>query len=157
MANVHIPFHDGYNTHEIFMRLPTICCRGRSMSALVLLIVFMGCNASNLYPVQGMITYEGKPVPNGTVNFIPNSNGPTATGEITNGFYRLSTHFSGDGAQPGTYRVIIVAMEDQAERLPEERSPLPAAIVPVRYTSLATSDLTATIDEKQNKIDFDLK
>jgi hypothetical protein len=107
--------------------------------------------------VRGKVTYAGKPVPNGTVNFIPDR-GPSATGEIQpDGSYTLTTYKSGDGAVIGAHKVIVVAMQDMSNRLPENRTPLPPPIVPVKYTSLATSDLTADVQKKENTINFDLK
>ena len=98
-----------------------------------------------------------KPVPNGTVSFIPES-GPTATGELkSDGSYTLTTFKSGDGAVPGKYTVIIVAMEDMGNRLPEARSPLPPPIIPDKYTSQVTTDLRAEVKPGANTIDFELK
>jgi hypothetical protein len=57
----------------------------------------------------------------------------------------------------GKHQVVVVAMQDMASRLPEERSPLPPPIVPVKYTSPATSDLEVQVEDKENTIDLDLK
>ncbi len=125
---------------------------------VVVFIVLTGCNSSDLALVKGKVTLNGKPVPNGTVNFIPDNPGPSATGELKpDGTYALTTNKLDDGAKPGTYKVVIVAMEDQSGKLPEEKSPLPAAIVPLKYTSLATTELTATVEKKENTIDLELK
>jgi len=124
----------------------------------------IGCGGSGagLAVVKGKVTYKGKPVPNGTINFLPtDGNKPSATGEIQpDGSYSLKTFVTnrpGEGAVIGQHKVVIVAMVDMASRLPEERIPLPPPIVPVKYTSPATSDLTANVEDKENVIDFDLK
>lgn len=127
----------------------------------VLLIPCLVGGCGPKYPktaiVRGKVTYKGKPVPNGTVNFIPAA-GKDASGEIKpDGTYTLTSFRPGDGAIPGAYSVVIVAMQDMASRLPEERSPLPPPIVPVKYTSLATSDLKAQVEDQENTINFDLK
>ncbi len=123
-----------------------------------MLMGFIGCNGSDLAIVKGKVTLEGKPVPNGTVNFIPDDAGPSASGEIKpDGTYQLTTNKPGDGAKIGSYKVMVIAMEDQTGKLPEEKSPLPAAIVPLKYTALSTTDLKATVEKKENIIDFDLK
>jgi hypothetical protein len=102
------------------------------------------------------VTYKGKPVPNGTVLFVPDA-GPQATGEIgPDGSYTLTTFRPGDGAVPGTYKVVVVAMQDTSNRLPEDRNPLPPPIVPDRYSSIATTDLTAQVKDGENTIDFPL-
>ena len=118
----------------------------------------LGCGSdqSRTAIVRGKLTYKGKPVPSGTINFIPAS-GPAAAGEIqADGTYTLTTYKAGDGAVTGKHAVVIVAMQDMSNRLPEDRSPLPAPIVPIKYTSIATSDLRAVVEDKENTIDFDL-
>jgi hypothetical protein len=123
----------------------------------ILLFTSCGPHGEATAIVRGKVTYAGKPVPNGTVNFIPDR-GPSATGEIQpDGSYTLMTYKAGDGAVIGAHKVIIVAMQDMNNRLPENRTPLPPPIVPVKYTSLATSDLTADVQKKENTINFDLK
>jgi hypothetical protein len=127
--------------------------------AAMIAVTALGCGSSNPRTaiVRGKITYKGKPVPNGTVNFVPES-GTAAQGEIQpDGSYKLTTFRKDDGAVVGKHSVFIVAMQDMANRLPEERTPLPPPIIPMKYTSLATSDLKAEVQEKENTIDFDLK
>jgi hypothetical protein len=67
------------------------------------------------------------------------------------------TYRRGDGAVPGPYTVVIVAMEDMSGRLPEERNPLPPSIVPDKYTSVVTSPLRAEVKDQENIIDFHLE
>lgn len=127
-------------------------------AALAALVTLAGCGGGGMKTavVRGKVTYKGAAVPNGTVSFIPAS-GPAATGEIQpDGSYTLTTYRSGDGAVLGPHKVVIVAMQDQAGRLPEERAPLPPPIVPVHVTSLATTDLTADVQDRENTIDFAL-
>jgi hypothetical protein len=124
----------------------------------------LGCSGGGqgLAVVKGKVTYNSKPVPNGTINFLPiDGNKPSATGEIQpDGSYALKTFLGNrpsDGAVVGQHKVVIVAMQDMASRLPEERIPLPPPIVPIKYTSPATSTLTADVEDKENTINFDLK
>ena len=129
--------------------------------AAAALALTAGCDNGRLRtaPVRGRLTFEGKPVPYGTVNFIPTStNGPSATGDIgPDGSYKLKTYKPGDGAILGTHKVVIVAIESMGDRLPEDRTPLPPSIVPDKYSSVVTTDLTATVKDEDNQIDFDLK
>jgi hypothetical protein len=138
--------------------------RSTSFSLLAVLLLSMtvaagcGTKGDETAIVRGKVTYNGKPVPNGTVNFNPDVPGPTATGDIQpDGSYTLGTYKPGDGAVIGTHSVVIVAMQDQAGALPEQRSPTPPPIVPMKYTSPATSDLKAQVERKENTINFDLK
>src|SRR5262249_5331682 len=102
------------------------------------------------------VTYNGKPVPNGTITFIPAS-GQAATGEIgPDGSYELKTFRRGDGAVAGEHKVVIVALEDTSGKLPEQRGGTPAARIPDKYTSVATTDLKAEVKAEPNTIDFTL-
>jgi hypothetical protein len=128
--------------------------------AFAVVILATGCSdagKSRVAIVRGKVTYKGKAVPHGTLTFIPDS-GPPATGEIQpDGAYSLTTYAPGDGAVIGHHKVLIVAMQDNAGRLPEERLPLPPPIIPAKYTSPATTPLTADVLEHENTIDFELK
>ena len=126
---------------------------------VALAIVVAGCGGNNKKTavVRGSVTYNGKAVPSGTISFIPEE-GRSATGEIRpDGSFTLTTYRKGDGAILGQHKVVIVAMEDNANRLPEARSPLPPSIIPVKYTSLATSDLRADVKDQENTINFKLE
>jgi hypothetical protein len=109
-------------------------------------------------PVVGKVTYRGKPVPTGTVMFTPDE-GPAATGNIApDGTYRLTTYREGDGAVIGRHKVTITALQDMGNLLPEQRSPTPPPLVPVKYLSAETSGLTAEVKpDVTNTIDFHLK
>lgn len=108
-------------------------------------------------PVTGKVTYKGKPVPSGTVMFVPEK-GPAATGEIAkDGTYTLSTYSKNDGAVLGKHKIAITALADMGDRLPEEQSPLPPPLIPDKYLNQDTSGLTAEIKEGPNTVDLDLK
>jgi len=95
-------------------------------------------------------------VPHGTVTFFPAS-GQAATGEIRpDGTYELTTFRRGDGAVAGEHKVVIVALDDTSAKLPEQRSGTPPAIIPDKYTSIATTDLRGTVQEGDNTLDFTL-
>ena len=127
------------------------------LGAAVLALAGCGSNQLKTAVVRGTVTYKGKPVPNGTISFVPTS-GPSATGEIQpDGSYVLTTYRKGDGAVLGPHTVVIVAMQDMSDRLPEARQPLPPAIIPLKYTSLATSDLRAEVHDRENTLDFSLQ
>jgi hypothetical protein len=131
----------------------TMMVRRLVFSALLLAVAGCADENAGLVPVQGKVTYQGKPVPNGTINFMPDS-GRSAYAEIKpDGTYSLL-------AIPAAHKVVVMALEDNSARLPEERSPTPPPIVPVKYTHIATTDLTAKVEDKgkePNVIDFDLK
>lgn len=129
----------------------------RRLGVLALLVCAIGCNGSDLAVVKGKVTYNGAPVGSGTIMFAA-ADKPAAYGDLkSDGTYELMTEKPGDGAAPGSYQVTVVAMQDQKDMLPEERSPLPAPIVPTIYTSLATTPLTAEVKSGENEINFDLE
>ena len=86
--------------------------------------VLAGCSKNGgliTAPVKGKVTFKGKPLPNGTVMFVPGE-GPAATGEIgSDGAYRLTTG-SIDGAVLGNHKISITALADIGSALPEQRN-----------------------------------
>jgi hypothetical protein len=106
-------------------------------------------------PVSGKVTYKGKPLPNGTVMFVPGE-GPAAYGEIgKDGAYRLSTG-NIDGAVLGNHKVSITALQNVGEALPEQRSPTPSSLLPAKYLNHENSGLTAEVKRGKNEVNFDL-
>jgi len=127
------------------------------VSAVTLFLAGCGVGQPRTAVVRGKVTYQGKPVPGGTILFTPTS-GPPATGGIQpDGSYTLTTFRKGDGAVPGSHKVVIVAVDDTSNILPEARNPLPPPIIPAKYSSAATSDLKAEVQDKENTIDFNLE
>jgi hypothetical protein len=103
------------------------------------------------------VTYKGKPVPTGTVMFVPEK-GPAATGEIgKDGTYSLSTYGKNDGAVLGKHKIAVTALADMSGRMPEDRNPLPPPIVPEKYLDQDRSGLTAEIKEGPNTVNLELK
>ena len=145
------------------------------------MVVVMGCaddgtGLGRRYKVTGKVTYNGAPVPHGTVNFIPTKppspEGRAATGQIKDGFYSLSTTGNDDGALPGEYNVAIVAMDvDMASaasspaeggRIHEGDDKYQNAIknakklIPDKYGVSETSGLKAIVESSAKTIDFPL-
>ena len=127
--------------------------------ALAALVLAAGCGDSGpkVVPVRGKVTYNGNPVTRGTVTFTPAAGGAPATGEIgSDGTFSMTTFRSGDGAVPGKHKVFIVAMAEPTDQLPESRSPTPPPTIPVKYTSPATSPLTADVGTTETAVTFEL-
>jgi hypothetical protein len=77
--------------------------------AVPLLLAGAGCGKS-IYPLQGRVTLDGKPVPNAMVRLVPeNQTSPRlAYGQTdADGRFVLSTFGGNDGILPGTYRVTV--------------------------------------------------
>ncbi|WP_439620817.1 hypothetical protein [Gemmata sp.] len=75
---------------------------------LVPLAAALGCGGSNMGQVSGTVTYKGKPVAPGVIQFYP-ANGPMAFGGLdANGHFTLTTKTPGDGAPVGEHRVCVL-------------------------------------------------
>lgn len=161
------------------------CCYCRNAIVLpfklgmpFLLMLVVGCGETSPFTkVQGVVTLNGKPVPNATVAFRPTDGGHSAYGVTKeDGSYELSSLKPGDGALPGTHRVTVTAVDvtqdKEAEALAEEygslsdtmptkgrkREPKKTWRVPQAYSEADTSGLEFTVEEGgDNQADFQLK
>jgi len=146
-------------------------------SSMVGVLIILGCGddtgLEKRYPVRGTVTYQGKAVDHGTINFMPatGGSGRAAGASIENGSYSLTTASEGDGALPGAYNVTVTALEvsDNAElkaiakggQFHHDKDFAKAtanakSLIPKKYASLTTSDLKAEVKPESNKFDFDL-
>lgn len=110
--------------------------------------------------VHGTVSYQGKPLPTGSVTFIPDGPGKAAAGEIqADGTYTLTTYSQGDGATIGSHKVMIISEKDTSE-LPAESAEANTdlSLIPEKYgMSPKTSGLTAEVKEGDNEINFNLE
>lgn len=115
-------------------------------------IFVCGCNNSGLISVSGTVQYpDGTPVTGeaATVIFQPeNGNSPakSASGEIAeDGSFALVTAATGDGAYPGTYKVVLKVWADyRTQKL----------AIPSTYSEARTTPLDAIVDKSNRKFDF---
>jgi hypothetical protein len=117
-----------------------------------------GCRASAVVPVQGKVTLDGQPLPEGLVVFQPdrtrdNSSWREARGEIrADGTYDLSTNGRA-GVAPGWYKVSVIAVSQR---------PTPSGgwtvqpLIPPRYGSPATSGLEVEVGPGKSPGTYDL-
>jgi len=146
------------------------------------ILAFPGCSDDGLgkrYPVSGTVTYNGKPVEKATISFVPSTGeGRGASGEITDGTYTLTTQSPGDGAFPGTYKVLIDSRAVDMAKVEEGSQKLAAKVgiqtkqvdpaliakfrktakssIPTKYSSATDSNLTAEVKAESNTIPFTL-
>jgi len=143
------------------------------MASLVVLTA-LGCGSGDdlprRYSVTGKVTYNAKPLPRGSVRFIPSDpDGRAAGGDIVDGSYSLTTQDQDDGAIPGKYQVTVSATEvnvskdvaaakskgmiiSQDQIAKAKRT----ALIPPKYMAPDTSGLTADVQARSNTIDFPL-
>jgi hypothetical protein len=118
-----------------------------------------GCaKQSELIPVTGKVTLEGKPLVHGTVSYRPPAGdltAPQASGPLdAEGNYRLFTEGE-PGVKPGTYRVVVFAY-DQPTRGPGHRG-LPQSIIHVRYQREDTTPLMREVGKDVRAGAYDLE
>jgi hypothetical protein len=86
-----------------------------AVSFAALVLAGSGCGGRNAkpVPVEGVVTFNGEPVKGATITFLPDGDGGVqAVGRTgSNGVFRLMTFTSGDGAIPGSYKVVITKTE----------------------------------------------
>lgn len=110
--------------------------------------------------VQGSVSYAGKPVESGLIQFLPLD--PAAPGAVAGGAPVLEGRYAiarDVGLVPGSYRVTIqatqVAPVSGAAEAPGAISPAPAELIPARYNTEST--LRAEVKPGQSDpIDFNL-
>jgi hypothetical protein len=126
-------------------------------------------------PVNVEVSYRNKPVSGATVTFVPKG-GPRGAVGRTNaqGQAKLMTLVTGDGAIPGSYRVTIDKLLDEAGPTgksqeeyeafwkaqkdgPAGRLPPLKCELPWKYGQIEKTELTAEVSEEgKNSIRFDL-
>ena len=134
----------------------------RSLSLFGVAVLLAGCSSGNQFPteeVRGKIMYRNAPVTTGTVVFVPEGDMPSASGEIKpDGTFQLTTYDEHDGAVIGKHSVMVTAVEDMSNMLPEERSGTPRTLVPPKYSNYTTSGLMAEVTEGEpNSVTLELK
>jgi hypothetical protein len=127
-----------------------------------------GCasDAEGLAPVQGTVTYRGKPLANALVVFMPQTPGvlPASGTTDSNGRYELMTTVPGDGAHLGKHRVTITARGPDKQLpanqlttgLPGSNVAPGAPLIPERYFMPDTSGLTAEVTPGGITADFEI-
>ncbi|MEQ8208746.1 MAG: hypothetical protein RH917_02855 [Lacipirellulaceae bacterium] len=89
------------------------------------ILLFTGCSESTKhYPIAGQVLIDGKPVPAGTIQFVPESGRPYSSKIDQEGYFSLTDDVSGGaqkagGVPAGKYRLGISSMrvinEDEGE------------------------------------------
>lgn len=121
-----------------------------SLLAALTIVLAAGCG-DGTYPVRGTVTFDGQPVPEGTISFVPDDPAlaPDA-GPIEDGRFNVFV-------KPGPKRVEIRA--SRPVQFPDPNDPDAAALredyIPARYNS--STELTAEVTAGGgNEFTFDL-
>jgi hypothetical protein len=133
----------------------------RLFALVVVAMTPLACGQSGpeMASVSGKVTYNGKPVPKGTISFVPvTQGGRNAVGEIgPDGSYKLQTEQPGDGAQLGDYKVTVSAHDEEVLQYIPKTPVKPKLLAPAKYENPNTTDLKATVKRGSNPYSFDLK
>ena len=135
----------------------------RVSTGLLMLLLVAGCDKDagpETVVVTGTVTYQGNPVELGRITFQPQDpdGARPAVGQIkAGGTYALSTYAAGDGVKPGNYTVLIESY--RGGPTPEDPRGQKEWLIPAKYSSAESSDLTASIPENASgavELNFDV-
>ena len=144
------------------MSLVKMVFRNCGLACLVLLccLPLIGCggSANNYKAVSGAVTFQGKPVPEGAIQFCTDAKPPVVCGGamIRDGKYQLPRDH---GLAPGHYLVRITSTEriDNPDKAKNEMAPFfTRERIPAKYNS--ESELKVEVHpDKPTEFNFDLK
>jgi hypothetical protein len=134
------------------------------LSIIVLIALAAGCNSGpRLLGFHGEVSYQGKPIEKGTIEFIPtdNTRGPSVGGPITNGRYDV---LAARGAREGgTYQVRITALKKTGKKIPNIIDPkgppmeLEDNFIPLKYNRASSLKVTVTPETVGRPLNFQLQ
>ena len=112
---------------------------------------------TDLAPVSGKVTFQGKPLADAKVVFVPTGKDepdrPAAVTDAEGAFELICDDQA--GAPPGNYQVVIMAFKPATDA--DDSESKPPSLIPVKYNTPKTSGLTAVVkDQDENVIDFTL-
>ncbi|QEH39010.1 hypothetical protein OJF2_76220 [Aquisphaera giovannonii] len=109
-----------------------------------------GCGSSSgevntaTLPVKGVVTYKGKPLTSGVINFEPEAAGTEAHGAIgPDGSFTLTSYKDGDGAVAGPHRVAVSGTSKKDG-------------VPAKYKNVSSSGVVVEVAEGKAEYRVDL-
>ena len=153
------------------------------ISVILSVVAFAGCPAkdSEMRKVVGKVTYQGAPVEEAMVQFVPlDDSGLSATGQSdAEGNYTLTSPISevpGSGTKPAKYKVLVSKLEKppldpltasfeageityQEYKSQQQSLVTPPAkyLLPMRYSTVSQTPLEFTVEDKKlNEFNIDL-
>jgi hypothetical protein len=126
---------------------------GRVILLILCVAPLIGCGpTSPRRPVSGNVTFRGKPLKRGTIQFLDDK-GPAGGALIRDGGFQLSAE---QGLVPGTYRVWVSATEPLPGPPPGGMSSPPTReLIPAEFNSKTTQTVAVT-DQGPNVFSFDI-
>jgi hypothetical protein len=121
------------------------------------------CGKHAVYPVEGKVLFQGKPLAGADVSFYPADESkygesvPRPTGQTdAEGRFRLMTYTQGDGAPAGAYIVTVSGLarpsSEPGSLLDPKRFMAKTDVLNGRFVDPKTSGLKAEVKEGNNSI-----
>jgi hypothetical protein len=114
--------------------------------SFTLIMALAGCSGDSgmvaAVPASGTVTFDGKPLETGSIQFIPEKGRP-AGGPIKDGKFTLTTYNENDGAIPGKHAVAVTAFKDVKLKGQSEAQQVP--IIPAIYLKPTTSGIAVDV------------
>jgi len=150
---------DWFRRHSSFSHTETVS-RHRLIWSLAITLAaasMTGCGGKYDASVKGLVTFDGKSLPRGTIKFSPKQGGPAAYGLIeSDGSYSIMTGRE-KGLPSGQYTVTVVANEPSVPNSNPSLPPAPGKpITPEWFRDQATSPLKYAVKPGRNEINMDL-
>jgi hypothetical protein len=126
-------------------------------------VALAGCGSGpRLLHVFGNITFEGKPIENGTIEFIPadGTPGPSMGSSIKDGKYEIAK--TKGPHENGVYQVRITNMRKTGKKTRNFMAPggplvdVEENVIPAKYNAQSTLKVTMTPDNAAKGFNFDL-
>lgn len=123
--------------------------------------LLLGCGSGGDAPqrriVEGTVSYEGEPLVDGVIRFLPQPQGPVTTAIISGGKYKAENK---GGVSVGKVRVEIEATESAAlanQGMPSPDSPAVKQVkIPAKYNVESTLEQSIEAGGDIQQIDFSL-
>lgn len=133
----------------------SIVCLIPLLAVAVLVTGCVGDDPLKRYPVKGTATFDGAPIPEGDILFVPDGgDGRPEGGPIKNGEFSVEL-------VPGRKRVEIRASKENPAKMidsmlePGKKVPAREDYIPAKYND--KSELTAETSDVTDPLQFDLK
>jgi len=120
------------------------------------LLFLSGCGGKGtpVGEVSGKMTFKNNPVADGIVSFMNPAGGTGGEGPLKDGSYSLTAPLP-----VGEYKVMVAprtVRKQDGGKGPEVGVELPAPDIPMKYRTIGTTTLKATVKEGKNEIDLDM-
>jgi hypothetical protein len=128
------------------------------------LVFGFGCNSRpSTVAIQGEVTYDGRVVEQGTIDFVPvgGTSGPSAVAPIKDGHYALEPKWG--LRSDGVYQVRITAFRKTGRKEPnriDRRGPpveVTENFIPPTYNTQSTLNVRVAELHGENRADFQLR